>query len=389
MVAANQKYTTVRGLNDHYLLLEYQVMTRDADQHYKLYNLATGEMTGWPLSSSYTMRGALQLDPDRDRIAFYSSNLDGQQGMGIYDIATGQAQLVLSGVAFPIAFMDGNRIIYQDADSSSIVNLFALELDTGAAKSFYAAKSHNDFPNVRVAGTSGGDVLLCDRDFAGIILVDCAPPDPASNLIATVVPGTKQIALSWTLSPSPDAGNYNIYAGLSGGINYSKSIAQVAHPTNSFTTQALPAGTYCFGVRAQDILGVEEMNTDVRACATIVPDKCLVSAAIKIPYDNKVLGGNHTLVKADIFGNKSDVKQVLFQYAPVGSSEWANIVPSNRNSPNPDLNYPYFVHVDVNSLPGPTCQVRAVATDVNGCIDPNPASIIVTVEKHTHCSHNK
>ncbi len=102
------------------------------------------------------------------------------------------------------------------------------------------------------------------------VVIDTYPLAP-TDLEYTFDDGTDKVTLTWTASPSADIDKYNIYSnGGSGFINYSTPIAVVNSPTVTWESDAIvAAGTYNYGVRAEDAGGKEEFNSDVTVTVKI------------------------------------------------------------------------------------------------------------------------
>ncbi|MBI4064301.1 MAG: hypothetical protein HY401_08395 [Elusimicrobia bacterium] len=207
-----------------------------------------------------------------------------------------------------------------------------------------------------------------------------------SNLRAAPLEGRK-IKLDWDPSASTYTASYNIYYDSgTGAVNYADLLSSVSHPTTSYVTNPLTAGvTYRFGIRAQDLLGLEEKNTSVQASAAALEtlSSGQVKAAIGVPQSGRRISGNLILVTAEIAqGNPSQVKEVAFQYrlASSTSSSWTNILAVNVNDPNPDLSPPYCIHWDATGLSSADYELRATAKDLSGSPDSYPSSIVITVD---------
>lgn len=206
-------------------------------------------------------------------------------------------------------------------------------------------------------------------------------PQPVGDLTAAPLP-YKKIDLSWSLSPSPDAVSYRIYMGIS-EIDYSRPEAVVSAKTTQWTAEHLQDGiTYKFVVRTVNDSGIEEKNTSAVSATAYDTPPCL-SAAIKSPQNGKkVSGGRLTVTAETACGNWQGIKMVRFEYKPAlsGDAEWQIIPAANREHPNPDLTFPYFVHWNVDGLTNGAYQIRAVAVDRENHADPSPSFITVRVD---------
>ena len=109
-----------------------------------------------------------------------------------------------------------------------------------------------------------------------------------------------------------------------------------------------------------------------------------VKAAIKIPRNGRKISGNRVTVMAELIeGSINLVRDITFQYRrPSVTGKWANISAAGNNHPNPDEDFPYFIHWDVSEMPDGEVDIRAVATDVDNVSDPAPVDITVEVDHH-------
>ncbi|KKL47309.1 hypothetical protein LCGC14_2336850 [marine sediment metagenome] len=96
-------------------------------------------------------------------------------------------------------------------------------------------------------------------------------PLAVSNLDFTFDDGTDKVTLTWDASPSADIDKYNIYGnGGSGFISYDTPLAVISSPTVTWLSPAIvAAGTYNYGVRAEDTGGKEEFNSDITVTVKI------------------------------------------------------------------------------------------------------------------------
>jgi len=111
--------------------------------------------------------------------------------------------------------------------------------------------------------------------------------------------------------------------------------------------------------------------------ATVVHRVCKVKAEINTPKNMKRVNGNRLMVMAEVKGDVSDVKHILFEYKS-NLTDWSKIPAPD----NPDSSFPYFVHWDVSdasAVPPGKYYLCARAYDKDGNYDFNPSSITVTV----------
>jgi hypothetical protein len=104
-------------------------------------------------------------------------------------------------------------------------------------------------------------------------------------------------------------------------------------------------------------------------------------ARIKAPKAGRRVSGQRVTIVAELVsGEPSDVQKATFQYRAPGSSVWLDVPAANLNHPNPDLGHPYFVHWDVSALAAGTYDLRVVAMDTVGAVDPSPETLSVVVD---------
>ncbi|MCM2267236.1 MAG: fibronectin type III domain-containing protein [Elusimicrobiales bacterium] len=207
-------------------------------------------------------------------------------------------------------------------------------------------------------------------------------PAAPGGFYAEALDGAR-VLLAWEPSPSPGVAFYALYYdNASGTVDYDAPLAVFSSTVTSWTTPALAAGsTYKFAVRAGGNCGTQEKNTDRLASAQAVGVLSGVRAAIKVPQTGKRVKGNRVTVVAELtLGLPSQVAQVRFQYAPSGTGSWTDIPAANPNHPNPDLESPYFVHMDADALGAGTYDLRAVATDIYGAADPAAPTVTIVVD---------
>jgi len=235
-----------------------------------------------------------------------------------------------------------------------------------------------------------GEHYLCVTDIKdnritgkqnNITVTDETPPEPVADLLATPIEGAK-IRLDWVKSVSEDADKYRIYYSTTPEIDYDEIRDTVLHPTTTWITPQLEAGkTYYFVVRTVDKTDNEEQNENI-VSATVEESLIeAVKAVIKIPQNGKKVSGNRLMVMAEIIvGEISNVKNILFEYKKEEDTVWQTIPAANSNHPNPDSEYPYFIHWDVSSLTEGKYNIRAIATDVYDVSDSNPGYITIEID---------
>lgn len=103
-----------------------------------------------------------------------------------------------------------------------------------------------------------------------------------------------------------------------------------------------------------------------------------VRAMVKTPKNGKHIRGNRVTVAAKlILGTPAQTLEVLFQYKSTSSLVWVDIIPARNKEHNPDPKSPYFVHWNLTLLPPGAYHLRAVATGLDGIVDPAPAFVTI------------
>lgn len=226
-----------------------------------------------------------------------------------------------------------------------------------------------------------GDSLLSAFGSTVQFLTAASTPSAPSGLTADSLAGNR-IQLTWTPSPTEGVTGYRLYYDNgSGVVSYAAPLAVLTSTETSFTTGVLlSSAAYNFALRARHRCGVEE-TSGVLAAAGSVGALASVRAQIKTPDSGKRIKGNRVSIVAELTaGADYQVSSVTFQMRLQGSAAWTTIVPPDAAlHPNPDLDAPYFIHWDVNSIANGTYELRAVAYNVAGTSDTAPAVSVVSV----------
>ncbi|MBI5240185.1 MAG: Ig-like domain-containing protein [Elusimicrobia bacterium] len=209
-------------------------------------------------------------------------------------------------------------------------------------------------------------------------------PAAANSLTAEPVTGNR-ITLSWVPSVTEGITQYRLYYDNgTGAVSYAAPLAVFTSTETSWTTGALvSSAAYTFALRAKHRCGVEETN-GVFAMSGSTGTLADVRAFIKTPDSGKRIRGNRITVMAELAaGVPNQVSQISFQSRPTGTSSWADMTAAEINHPNPDLDSPYFIHVDVTGWPAGSYDLRAVAVNVAGSSDTAPSAITIIVDPVT------
>jgi subtilase family serine protease/flagellar hook assembly protein FlgD len=200
------------------------------------------------------------------------------------------------------------------------------------------------------------------------VVVDDTPP--AAPVLLTATTAGNSVQLTWQPSPDPDVLGYLVYrngtiTSLGQGAA-SASIAAHLLPASatSYVDGALPDGTYTYEVQAFDrALNASPLSNSLAAeIETQAP-----SATIAAPAALARLDGTIDVV-AEV--KDQDVASVQFQIRVGGESAF-------RPLGAPVTRVPFATSLDLSPLDEAPVELRAVATDTRGNVDPAPASTFV------------
>jgi len=234
----------------------------------------------------------------------------------------------------------------------------------------------------RVRNLNGDGVPTAYASFSGVT-ANTIPSPPAGLTASANAGGT--VGLAWGLSPTEGVTGYRLYwdAGT-GTVSYGAPIAVLGSTETAFTTAVLTSSaSYTFALRAAHRCGTVE-TTGALAMSGAAAALPAVRAAVKEPDSGRRIDGNRVTILGELlYGAPSDVQQVAYQYKAAADSVWLDVPAANVNHPNPDLDFPYFVHWDVTALPAGDYDLRAVAYDRAGVPDPAPPAVRVAVDPIT------
>ena len=209
-------------------------------------------------------------------------------------------------------------------------------------------------------------------------------PAAPGALYADPLAGNR-VRLTWEEAPAEGITAYAVYYDSgTGSVDYGAPLAVLSSTATAYTTAVLPStASYRFGLRARNRCGREETNTSLAAYAPSLASLTGVKAAIKIPQPGRKVWGDRVTVVAELtLGDEFQVREVRFQrkMSTEPASAWADVPAATAlNHPNPDDNFPYFVHWDVTGLPAGDYDLRAVARDTGASDDAAPAAVTVSV----------
>ncbi len=204
-------------------------------------------------------------------------------------------------------------------------------------------------------------------------------PRAVGDLAAIPLPFRK-IELSWSPSITPNLKEYRIYMGEN-EVNFGAPAVTVLPTQTSWTADNLRAGaTYKFVVRALHLGGCEDQNTNIVSATAYETPPCL-SANISSPKNGQKVSGERLTIMAKTHCDDSrDVGSVRFEYKRASGNGWNLIPAANREHPNPDTGFPYFVQWNVEDLANGEYLIRAVAINAQGIEDAMPSYVTVVID---------
>ncbi|MBI2384944.1 MAG: right-handed parallel beta-helix repeat-containing protein [Elusimicrobia bacterium] len=231
----------------------------------------------------------------------------------------------------------------------------------------------------RVRNLNGDGMATAYVSFQGVT-ANTVPSPPSGLNAAANAGGT--VGLSWAPSPSEGVTGYRLYwdAGT-GTVSYAAPLATLGASATGYTTAVLTSSaSYTFALRAAHRCGTVE-TTGALAMSGAAAALPAVRAAIKEPDSGRRISGDRVTILGElVYGEPSDVQQVLFQYKLATSSAWLTAPAANVNHANPDLDFPYFLHWDVTVLAAGSYDLRAVAYDRDGVPDAAPPAVRIVVD---------
>lgn len=197
-----------------------------------------------------------------------------------------------------------------------------------------------------------------------------APAAPV--LVSATLAGT-DISVSWQANPEPDLAGYLLYnndvlANVRRIVNGSTTPYLLT--ATSFLDKTLPDGRHKYTVFALDKAG---NISDASNALTVEIETRAPRATIIAPSNGSSTEHRVTLVAAT---PDQDVARVQFQFKAAAATEWIDVGA-------PAALAPYEAGWDPAGLPYGDYQLRAVATDTNGNVDPTPAFITITLRDLT------
>jgi subtilase family serine protease/flagellar hook assembly protein FlgD len=214
------------------------------------------------------------------------------------------------------------------------------------------------------------------EDLSGAIATDRVtvrvkntPPRAPIHLQGTLV--GNDIPLTWTPNTEPDLQGYLLYRNQrlvnASGLVIGSLVPYLIRPA-AYDDRQLPDGVYRYVVYAMDMAGnISPPSNEVEFLIDNQPPHVPVVR----PATESSVGESVTLVGES---PDTDIATVQFQYKPVASQAWVNVgAPQTANAG------PWRVEWITTGLPHGRYDVRAVATDLGGRVDPNPGGIVLVL----------
>ncbi|HEY2946701.1 MAG TPA: CARDB domain-containing protein, partial [Vicinamibacteria bacterium] len=209
------------------------------------------------------------------------------------------------------------------------------------------------------------------------LIVDNQPPSPPVLTAVTIAPGPASLTSTWTPSASSDAVGSLVYrngriANAVGIVTGSLRTYLVSGST--YTDPDLPDGRHCYRIVSMD--GAENLSPPSNEICPEL-DNRPPQATILQPAPGTRFQYPIRIVAASV---DLDVASVQFQLKPVDSAGWEDLGAA-------DTGEPYETTLDPDGSSFGNYELRAVATDRGGRVDPTPASITVTYGDATAPAH--
>lgn len=200
-----------------------------------------------------------------------------------------------------------------------------------------------------------------------VLAIDNTAPDAPTGLLASS--SGSDVELSWDTNTEPDLAGYYLF---SGGRLVNAEVAVIGDMSPYLINQAnysdiqKPDGTYEYYLYAADSAGnVSESSEPVEVTIETQPPH----VEFERPANSELFENNLTIL-ADT--RDKDISISEFKYREKGSQAWTSLGSVNGNGP-------YSLSVDTTSFAYGEYELTAVATDVNGNVDPNP--VVVEISK--------
>ncbi len=214
------------------------------------------------------------------------------------------------------------------------------------------------------------------EDLSGVVATDSVtvkvkntPPKAPILLQGTL--SVNNIALTWTANTEPDLQGYLLYRNQqlanATGLVIGSMVPYLIKPA-AYNDLAVPDGKHRYFLQAMDQAGnVSDPSNEVEFTVDTHPPHVPITK----PTDGNKVSQTTTLIGES---RDTDIARVQFQYKPVASSTWVDIgVPLTNNAG------PWTIEWSTASLPYGSYNVRAVATDEGGKVDPAPGFITLVL----------
>jgi subtilase family serine protease len=195
-------------------------------------------------------------------------------------------------------------------------------------------------------------------------VVDNSPP-AAPVLVSATAQGTS-VTLMWKPNAEPDLAGYVVYRNAVPLLPTGTSLDDLARAllpvaVTSHVDAAVPDGSYAYQVQAIDTAGNASALSNV---VDVVLESGAPKARIGAPeHLARITGPVTVIAECDVL----DVASVQVEVRAAGDSSFSPLgAPGHR--------VPYPVELDPTLLSSPVIELRAVATDRAGNVDPAPAS---------------
>jgi subtilase family serine protease len=198
------------------------------------------------------------------------------------------------------------------------------------------------------------------------IQIDNQPP--AAPVLVSATALVRDVTLTWEPSPEPDLAGYLVYRdGLPLNVPdaaLSDPRAYLLPPTlTTFVDEGVPDGTFTYQLQAFDLAASPSPLSNARS---VMIDLRAPSARIALPaHLARVIGAFDIIAESDdtdIASLQLEVRSGAGAFQPLGAA-----LPRS----------PWAGRLDPALLPSPVIELRAVATDLGGQVDPAPSSVFI------------
>ncbi len=194
------------------------------------------------------------------------------------------------------------------------------------------------------------------------VVIDNQPPATPTGLAASV--SGSDVSLTWNANAEPDLAGYLLYRDGRLIHGSGDDLVRRALTTTSYTDPSLPDGTFTYRLAAIDKAGnVSPLSAPATATLDLHPPHVeIVQPDVGTRFDSPL----YVLATTP----DQDVAEVRFEMRPAGGASWSEIATGTAA--------PWETTWDPAGLDYGDYEIRAVARDAGGRVDPAPTPVAVT-----------